>query len=360
MDSSTRAGLIARIGDRPDPDVQTERRRGVGASQVAAVLGLGKWTSEFELYLLKRREIEDTFEGNELTEWGLRMEDVIIPKRAEVAISQGLTVVRPKRIYYSLRFPDMFCSPDAFEFEIGRHDVTPSFLDAPPPMRFVDDAKNMDYWMEREWDETGVPMQYMLQLQQSAYVFGAEAVALDVLFGGNRYRRFEFEADPELGEMLGQVCTQFMDRVREGRPPAPQHAHSGTAQALARRFRGREGEKHTLSPKAVQALLELQALGEQASWVENRQEELRNLIRDEMRDAVEGIDPYTGKTVVSWTAAGERTAFTMKDFREAYPHLYRLVDKKLAKPSVRSSRINLRPKALEATREAWAASKENP
>jgi predicted phage-related endonuclease len=190
-------------------------------------------------------------------------------------------------------------------------------------------------------------------------VFGADGVALDVLFGGSHYRRYEFPADPELGEMLAAACTQFMDRVREGRPPQPQLGHPDTADTLARRYPGEPKTIAKLSPKAVEALLELESLSEQAAWVDDRQEELRNLVRAEMGDAELGQDPFTGKVVVSWTAADpERRQFTMKDFREQYPHLYRVVERKLAKPAPRSTRINLRRKALADTRDAWITHKE--
>lgn len=343
--SSSPALLVARIDEKDDDDIQEIRRTaGVGASEIAAVFGLSKWTTELELYALKRGEIP-RWKGNRSTDWGRRAETMIVGYRAEQAAPIGRTVVQPNRIYRSAAFPDATVSPDALEYPItARVD-----LDAPSPPVCLDDAKTADSFDERAW-RTGLPPQYVLQLQQGAFILGADTVALDVLFGGNRPRRFEFAADPELGEMLATACKDFMDRVREGRPPAPQPGHSRTAELMAQLYAGRQGEKLHLDDEDVRLVRDLQALQEQQSWVKAEIETLRNRLRDRLRNGTEGyvIGP-NGKplTLVTWSATPEeKIEVDLPALRRDHPHLYRMVERRVGRPASRSTRMSVRKSAL--------------
>lgn len=344
--SSSPAQLVAKIDGLADDDIQEIRASsGVGASEVAAVLGLSKWATELELYALKRGEIP-RWKGNRSTDWGRRAEDMIVGYRAEQAVHDRRMVVQPRRIYRSARYPDAMVSPDAMEYPIG----AAIDLDAPSPPVCLDDAKTADSFDEKNWAQV-IPVHYVLQLQQGAFVLGADTVALDVLFGGNRPRRFEFEADPELGEMLAVACTKFMDRVREGRPPAPQLGHSRTAEVMAQLYRGDPTVKRQLDDDDVRALLDLRALQEQQSWVKAEIDKLRNRMRDRLRDAAEGyVLDAKGKplTLVTWSAAKDGAVdIDLNALRAQHPHLYRMVEKRVGKPATRSTRMNVRPKALD-------------
>lgn len=342
--SSPMAQLVARINGADEDTVQEARRTaGVGASEIAAVLGLSKWQSELGLYAAKRGEVE-RWRGNEATNWGKRLEHVIVGHRAEIAARHGRSVVQPWRIYRSLRNPDMTCSPDALEYPL----TATVDLDAPPPPVCLDDAKTADAYDERAWRQR-IPVQYVLQVQYGAHVLGAPTVALDVLFGGNRPQRFEFETDPELGEMLSAAATQFMDRVREGRPPAAQHDHPGTAELLAQMHRGVPGEKKALPAELVRELMDLRALQEQQSWVKAEIDASRNRIREFLGDGTEGYVTVDGKplTLVTWSAAKDSIDIDMKALREQHPHLYRMVETRVGRPAARSTRMSIRAKALD-------------
>lgn len=344
--TSNPAELVAIIEGRDDGDIQEIRRTaGVGASEIAAVLGISNWQSELELFSLKRGDIEP-WQGSQSTDWGKRHEGSIVGRRAESAAAKGLTVVRPGRIYRSTRYRAMTVSPDALEFPIGVR----VNLDAPCAPVCLDDAKTADAFDKKEW-QVRIPPQYVLQLQHGAYVLGAERVALDVLFGGNDYKRFEMEADPELGEMLGQAATDFMDRVHEGRPPAAQPSHSGTASLLASLYSGEPGLKQQVSPATAKKLLDLRAYQEQAKWLNDEVTRLRNEVRIELGDATEGTYRVGNRdvTLVSWSAEKEDgMSISLVELRTKHPHLYRMVERRVGKPAGRSTRINLRGKALDA------------
>lgn len=353
--------LVAVIKNTPDAEVQEIRRGGVGGSEVAGVLGLTPWDTELHIFNRKtgRTPPKPTTPA---MDWGKRLEAVIVGKRAEEAAADGLAVIQPWRIYRSRRYPDAWHSPDAFEIPLG----TRLDLDQPVGVLTVNDAKTSNRWKADDWSTDnpkavgGIPMQYWLQLQQAALVFGADHLAIDVLIGGNDYRRFVVEPDPEVGDMLGEACTQFMAAVREGRPPAPDPTHPTTGDELARMYPGARGARQVLSPAATRALLDMAALQEQAKWVDAQLEERRNIVRAELTDACEAVCPYTGKVLATWSPAkpvdGERTV-TIAQVRKEMPDLYRALAEAIgeAPSGERSGRLNVRAKALDALRASGAA-----
>jgi predicted phage-related endonuclease len=321
------------------------RTAGVGASQIAVACGLSPHATELELWVEKSGG--EPIPDNEAMYWGRAHEPAIIARRAEDAVWEGLTVVRPHRTYCSVRCPDLFASPDAFEFPFGRT----VDLDAPDGVDWCDDAKSIDWPSRQRWLDRGPDLHYVLQVQAQCYVTGAPWGSLLVLFGAADYRRWTFEADPEVGEMLAQVAVDFMGRVRDGRPPAADPAHSSTAATLAGLHRGRQGEQRVLSPSAARALLDLQALGEQKAWVDAEIDRLRNQVRAELGDAAEGVCPFTGRTLVTWPEQKDgRVDISIADLRRDHPHLFRMVERRVGKPAGRSTRLYPRAKALDAAR----------
>jgi predicted phage-related endonuclease len=361
VDSSTHADLVAVIDRLPDDQVQEVRRTaGLGGSEIAPVLGLSPYATELDVYDRKCGGPQQ--ERTEPMRWGQLLEGAIVARRAEDAVLVDRTVIRPQRIYRSRRCPDMTYSPDAFEVPLGlRFD-----LDAPTAGIVVDDAKTQSQWQRDEWDIEhpdsilGIPVYYWLQVQHGAYVLGAAEMAIDVLFGGVDYRRFECEPDPEVGEMLAETAKQFMDRVREGRPPAADPAHRNTSATLTRRHPGRAGEQRVLSVDCARALLDLAALTEQQRWIEDQVDVIRNRIREELGDATEGVCPFTGKVLVTWPAEkqGARSV-SIADVRERYPSLYRGLERRIGRDVPRNARVNVRAKAVEALRASGRAVQPN-
>ena len=66
------------------------RKRGIGGSDVASLLGISKWKSEIELWLDKTTQTNEPPVENEAMTWGTIMEPIIRNHFAEVT---GKTVV---------------------------------------------------------------------------------------------------------------------------------------------------------------------------------------------------------------------------------------------------------------------------
>ena len=87
-----------------------ERRKGIGGSDIAAIMGLSPFRTPFQVYQEKRREVVP-WQGNETTDWGKRMEPAI---RQWYSDQTGRAVRVPDRIITHSRYPFMLASIDGF------------------------------------------------------------------------------------------------------------------------------------------------------------------------------------------------------------------------------------------------------
>lgn len=78
------------------------RKRGIGGSDVAAILGISKWKSAVDLWLDKTNQSNELEEENEAMQWGNIMEPVIRNHFAEV---MGKSVVQVKAILQHSEYP---------------------------------------------------------------------------------------------------------------------------------------------------------------------------------------------------------------------------------------------------------------
>ena len=85
------------------------RKKGIGGSDVSAILGINKWTSAFELWLDKTNQKNDPVEVNEAMELGIVMEPAI---RNHFANVTGKTVMEVKAMLQHPEHPFMLADVD--------------------------------------------------------------------------------------------------------------------------------------------------------------------------------------------------------------------------------------------------------
>lgn len=178
------------------------RRRGIGGSDVAAILGLSKWRTPLDVYLDKIGEGEDQPDSPAM-EWGRRLEPVIREKYAEAT---GLAVEKPDMMLIS-----------------GEHHYMVADLDG-----ICSDGRLLEIKTARsgaDWGEPGtdeIPEYYMTQVQHYMAVAGSARCDVAVLIGATDFRIYAVERDQELIDMLIKAEGDFWhDHVEPRMPPAP-------------------------------------------------------------------------------------------------------------------------------------------
>ncbi len=197
------------------------RKKGIGGSDVAAILGLSKYKSPYQLWLDKtgRSEVEDS--TSEPAYWGNMLEDIVAK---EYAKRNGVKV---QRVNATLVHPEY----DWMRANIDRAIINP---DISGNVRIKDgklttdrilECKTANQYLAKLWgDEQSeqVPDYYLTQVQWYMGITGASLCGLGVLIGGQKFRTYQIAFDPELFEMLVEQCSEFWhEHVLSDIPPAP-------------------------------------------------------------------------------------------------------------------------------------------
>lgn len=188
-----------------------ERRKGIGGSDAAVVLGLSPWKSPLKLYKEKRKEIpEDDIGGKEFVYWGTILEEPIAREYSRVT---GFKIRRVPKILKSKTHPHMLCSLD--REVIGVYSA-----------KIIVEVKcvGLFQFIKSDWGADRshiVAPYYYAQAQHNCFVAGADQCDMPVLIGGNEFRLYRIPRDEKWLSISVPAEQAFWDGVVNGTPPEP-------------------------------------------------------------------------------------------------------------------------------------------
>lgn len=202
------------------------RRRGIGGSDVAGVIGVSPWASPWSVWADKVGLTPLDESGvTDAMEFGTRAEPMMTEWFTD---RTGLTVAGEQM---ELQHPErgwMLCTVDGLVFDAGT--CTSGGVDDALGVHEIKTTTGT----AAEWDED-IPVHYQCQAQWSMAVSGLERVWFSVLhlaFGRVAYRTYEFDRDENEIKFLVERCSAFWhEHVLTGDPP-PADKHRATTSAL--------------------------------------------------------------------------------------------------------------------------------
>lgn len=276
------------------------RKRGIGGSDVAAILGISKWKSAVGLWLDKTNQTNEEAEENEAMQWGNIMEPVIRNHFAEV---MGKPVVEVKAMLQHPEYPFMLADVDGLTVD---DEGNPAILE----------IKTASEYKRDEW-ENGIPAYYQTQVQHYLCVTGVAKAYVAVLIGGNSFKMYEVDADAEVQRMLISVEKEFWNKVQNMIRPEIDGSDAA-AKLLDHAYRGGTSEQIVLPEEAIEYVdLYIKASAEEDN-AKAKKQEAANHIKDFMRDYDRAkCLNYT----ISWkTVSSER--LDTKALKENEPEIY--------------------------------------
>jgi len=275
-----------------------ERRKGIGGSDIAAIMGLSPWKTAFRVYQEKRGEIQD-WSGNESTDWGQRLEPMI---RQWYSDRTGRPVRVPEKILVSEKHPFLFASLDGFTDD----------------KRIVEikTARSGKGWGEPGTDE--IPPYYTLQVQHYMIVTGFEVSDIPVSISGAPPELYEVPADRELQEMIVEAAVAFWKQVEAGIPPEP----TCYADAIARFGKSKAEGVIIASEDIVNDIVRLKGIKAMQEDLKTQEEELKGRVIMALGENGNVLSDPEGNVLVTWKMSKGRTYFDTKAFQEEHPKLY--------------------------------------
>lgn len=277
-----------------------DRIKGIGGSEAAAVLGLSKWKTPYQVYLDKLG-LSGERESTPAMEWGSRLEPVIRQKYED---ETGRIVRWPVGDEYghaqSAEYPFMLATLDGI----------------------TDDGRGLEIKTARsaaEWGDEGtdeIPQEYVLQCQHYMVVADLRVFDLAVLFAGNDFRIYEVPEDRELQEMMIEGERQFWELVQNQTPPPI------TTYADAVRRWSMSHEQKVVATfdlmLAVTALREVQA---KRKVLDGMEEDAHFALLRVMEESDTLVDERDN-VLVTYKRTRDGEKFDLKAFRASHPELH--------------------------------------
>lgn len=241
-----------------------ERRKGIGASEAPAALGLSPYQTPFGLWCLKTGAVPPA-EETEAMRWGSRLEPVLAEAFAE---STGLEIARSQ--------------------VFRRHDGRPHLLATADGLTADGDLvelKTISAFKAGELGEDGtdeLPDHWLVQAQQQMYVFGRPLVRFGVLVGGQRFRTYTVHRDDALLDAIIPRLDRFWSQVTSNTPPEATGRDAATLASL----RPSEGTRVELaSPLLPGVASEYEEAGRLIRQLEEDRRALKARLIEAMGDA---------------------------------------------------------------------------
>jgi putative phage-type endonuclease len=215
--SPPRLGTAIRLGsyESGSPEWHAARRDRLGASEVAAAMGLSKWQSPFSLWHLKAGLLAPQRDNAQM-QWGRDLETVIARRFArehpEWTLSRCALYAHRERLW-------QVAQPDRV-VHLGRRRL--GALE-------VKTARYDDEWGEQGSDE--VPLYYRCQALWQLDVFGWQSCHFAVLVTGSDYYEYAVEYHAGDVELMHTEALRFLASVTAGVPPDID-AHQATYAAV--------------------------------------------------------------------------------------------------------------------------------
>jgi len=272
------------------------RRRGIGSSDIAGVLGISAWASPYSVWLSK---IGSDTPGSERMRWGNLLEDVVLDEAA--------------------RRLDVDVTGRQVEAQHPRHEWAIATLDATYAERRVavdKGALEIKTTGEASWDE--VPAKYEAQVQWQLEVRQLPVAWVACLHGGQKLSLWRVERDEETGADLLEIAGAFWERhVVAGIPPELDGAQA-TTDALSRRYAVTVPELTADLGGLRDVIARVRENNRAIKAMEAENDELKNRLRAALGSAEAGV--IDGEPAITWRPHGA-PHFDSARFREEHPAL---------------------------------------
>lgn len=256
-----------------------------GASEAAAVCGLGKYQTPLHVYLLKRGEIPP-IEETDAMRLGKLLEPIVL---GEYERRTNYICDPAPQMLIHRKHSHIGCTLDSWVFERGpgRNKAT-----------WVVDAKTTSFRRAEEFGEEftdEIPDDYNMQLQQQMLVSGCSKAHLAVMLDGRTLKIYEVEANEILQEMIVECTTELMERILSGDQPDPTYHHDKTNELLKSLYGVDPNTEVILSDDAAAAWYGRETLKQEIKEREAQVEELTNILLHRIGNAASAVMPDGSK-----------------------------------------------------------------
>ncbi len=292
------AAVLAKTLDMPRDVWLAMRRKGIGGSDAAAIMGLNPWKTPMDVWLEKTGEFTDEEPTNEKMYWGNMLEDIVAK---EFMARTGLKVRRRNAILKHKQYPFMIANVD--RLVVGQKAGL--------------ECKTAGLHSIEDW-EMGVPDYYTPQIQHYMAVTGYPVWYVAVLIGGQEFKYYQIPRDNTFINELIQAEREFWNLVETGTPPPLDGTKASTELVKKLYPQAEAGKEIELPFEAFELIQQYEQACEEEKRIQLIKDEAANKLKDMLGTAEKGT--IHGRTVI-WQNVVSKKLDT-KALKKEYPDIY--------------------------------------
>ena len=269
------------------------RKKGLGGSDIAAILGISPWSTPLDIYLEK---ITDSISGsdNEALARGNRAESYVLDS---YEADTGSILERSPYTLQDKEYPFLFANIDA---KLKDKNI---IVEAKTTSDFVS-----------EWDD--IPQYYKTQVAHYAYITNAERVHVPVLFSKWQYKCFTYERDIKFEKEIRTKAMWFwINHVKKKIPPDPINIDDINNLYPTSKLKS----EIVASPIIYESVNALKSLQEEIKQKQEAYSSVSKDVKEFIKD--NEILMHEDKQLITWKNQTS-SRFDSKSFATDYPELY--------------------------------------
>ncbi len=281
----------------------TERRSGIGGSDIGAVLGLNPYKTPLDVFLDKTGKVEpEDLSDNPRVHFGNVLEDIVAQ---EYARKTGWKVRKRNQIF---RHPD-------HKWMLANIDRSVN------GQKKILECKTADAWTKGNWgaeftDE--VPDHYLVQPAWYMPILNYQSADLAVLIGGNDHRIYNFDRDSELEETIIERAHDFwFKNVLADIPPEPINNHD-----LEIMYAMDNGKFIVATAQIESTVEKLKGTRAQIKKLEEEKGKFEFEIKKFMGEHSEVLLDGENQKLITWKRTKDSKKFNEKKFKLEHPDLH--------------------------------------
>jgi putative phage-type endonuclease len=288
-----------------------ERQKGIGGSDIAAILGKSRFKTKLEVYYEKIIPITQIPEPIPALLKGMEAEPYILneyEKLKAVVLKRNLSTFRHRTN------PLLYANLDALA-EFGEKKV-------------IVDAKLSTIWGHNpeDWEYNNMPIDYLLQLAHYCNVLDEEQADLIVRFEHNwKYKIYTYHRDRELEKTIEDAATTFWKKYVEQRKE-PEITANDYQTAL--RHYDKSTVSKVISEDMYQKYMRLLELQKQAASLEEEITLQKTAILSYCKEHdIRKLTDANNKSLISIIKCSGRESIDTKKLQLQFPEIYAQVTK---------------------------------
>ncbi|MVX62685.1 hypothetical protein GKZ28_03060 [Clostridium chromiireducens] len=278
-----------------------ERQKGIGGSDVGAIMGVNRWKSPFEVYVDKTEDITEVKESGELSYWGSTLEEVVA---REFSIRTGKKVRKDNRQLIHKIYKFMMGNID--RRIVGENALL--------------ECITVNAFRAKEWEGEEIPPSVILQCQHYMEVIGVDNCYIAALIGGQKFIYKKIERDEELISMIIEAEKDFWINHVEKRIPPKLDGSEAASKYLSKTFKNID-KSLTVNLKAEykNKINEYLNIKDQMKILDEALKVIENTLKNELGNAEKGsVENFQ----VIWKGIVSNR-IDSKVLKEKYPEIFK-------------------------------------